>query len=106
MTLVKAFIRQRRLTYIFISFVFGALIAPALVTISSWLGGFLLFKLLLKISNLSLQGAKLAAITVESALTKLTLHVLDHVFDLSRQRTSISIQNDKVSAKGILLARF
>lgn len=96
--LVKSFIQQRRLTYIFISFVFGALIAPALVTISSGLGSFLLFKLLLKISNLGLQGTKLAAITIESTLTKLTLHVLDHVFDLSRQGTSINIQSDKKQA--------
>lgn len=96
--LVRVFIQQRILTYIFISFVFGALIAPALVTISSGLGSFLLFNLLLKISNLGLQGAKLAAITIESTLTKLTLHVLDHVFDLSSQGSSINLQSDKKQA--------
>ena len=96
--LLRAFIQQRRLTYIFISFVFRALIAPAIVTISRGLGSFLLFKLLLKIGNLGLQGAKLAAITVESTLTKLTLHVLDHVFNLSRQGTSINMQNGKKQA--------
>ena len=97
-----AFIQQEMHTYILISFVFGALSTPAVVAISSVLRSFLLLELLLKIGNLGLQGAKLAAVSVESPLTKLSLHVLDHVVDLSSQKNSLE-HSAFVNEKGILL---